>query len=59
MLSPFLIANSSSGHVICSTSPMVPGQKLYDILVRPAQKLIPANSSVVILPDSKLNGPQF
>jgi len=36
-----------------------PGQKLYDILVRPAQKLIPANSSVVILPDSKLNGLNF
>jgi len=36
-----------------------PGQKLFDILVRPAQKLIPLNSSVVILPDSKLNGLNF
>jgi CHAT domain-containing protein/Flp pilus assembly protein TadD len=36
-----------------------PGQELYDILVRPAQKLISPNSSVVILPDSKLNGLNF
>ena len=36
-----------------------PGHELYDILVRPAQKLIPPNSSVVILPDSKLYGLNF
>ncbi len=36
-----------------------PGQKLYDILVRPAQKLIPPNSRIVVLPDSKLNGLNF
>ena len=35
------------------------GQKLYDILIRPAQKLISPNSRIVILPDGKLNGLNF
>jgi CHAT domain-containing protein len=35
------------------------GIKLYDILIRPAEKLIPPNSRVVILPDGPLNGLNF
>lgn len=35
------------------------GKKLYDILVRPAEKLLPKNSRVVILPDGSLTGLNF
>jgi CHAT domain-containing protein len=35
------------------------GKKLYDVLVRPAEKLIPKNSRVVILPDGSLTGLNF
>ncbi|GAC1630039.1 MAG: hypothetical protein NVS9B14_00140 [Candidatus Acidiferrum sp.] len=35
------------------------GKKLYDVLVRPAEKLIPRNSRVVILPDGSLSGLNF
>ncbi len=35
------------------------GKKLYDVLVRPAEKLIPRNSRVVILPDGSLTGLNF
>jgi CHAT domain-containing protein len=35
------------------------GRRLYEILVRPAEKLIPKNSRVVILPDRELAGLNF
>lgn len=35
------------------------GKKLYDTLIRPAEKLIPKNSRVIILPDGSLNGLNF
>ena len=35
------------------------GRKLYDVLLRPAEKLIPKNSRVVILPDGSLAGLNF
>ncbi|HYL65179.1 MAG TPA: CHAT domain-containing protein [Candidatus Methylomirabilis sp.] len=35
------------------------GQKLYEMLVEPAEKLIPAKSSVIVLPDGSLNGLNF
>lgn len=35
------------------------GIKLYDILIRPAEKLIPKNSRVIILPDGSLNDLNF
>ena len=35
------------------------GQKLYDVLIRPAQPLIPRNSRVIVFPDGQLNGLNF
>ena len=35
------------------------GKKLYELLIRPAEKLIPKNSQVIILPDGSLNGLNF
>jgi len=35
------------------------GKKLYDTLIRPAERLIPKNSRVIILPDGSLNGLNF
>lgn len=35
------------------------GEKLYEMLVAPAQKLVPRNSRVVLLPDGKLYGLNF
>ena len=35
------------------------GQKLYETLIRPAEKLISRNSRVIILPDGSLNGLNF
>jgi CHAT domain-containing protein len=35
------------------------GKKLYEILVKPAEKFIPQNSRVVILPDGSLNSLNF
>jgi CHAT domain-containing protein len=35
------------------------GQKLYSLLVQPAEKLIPRNSRVIILPDGSLNSLNF
>ena len=37
----------------------VHGKKLYDVLVRPVEKLLPKNSRVVILPDGSLTGLNF
>jgi CHAT domain-containing protein/Tfp pilus assembly protein PilF len=41
------------------TSSDADGQKLYQLLVTPAQKLIPANSRVIILPDAGLYSLNF
>jgi CHAT domain-containing protein len=35
------------------------GQKLYETLIRPAEKFIPKNSRVILLPDGSLNGLNF
>jgi CHAT domain-containing protein len=35
------------------------GKKLYDVLIAPAEKLIPKNSRVVVLPDGSLNSLNF
>jgi hypothetical protein len=35
------------------------GKKLYETLIEPAEKLIPKNSRVIVLPDSKLNSLNF
>lgn len=35
------------------------GKKLYELLIRPAENLIPRNSQVIILPDGALNGLNF
>lgn len=35
------------------------GKKLYETLIEPAEKLIPKNSRVIILPDSRLNSLNF
>ncbi len=35
------------------------GQKLYDVLIRSAEKFIPKNSRVILLPDGSLNGLNF
>ncbi len=44
---------------ILATEDRVTGEKLYDILLAPAQKLIPANSRIVLLPDGSLYGLNF
>jgi CHAT domain-containing protein/Flp pilus assembly protein TadD len=44
---------------VLSTDDRAIGEKLYALLVAPAQKLIPANSKVVLLPDGSLYGLNF
>ena len=35
------------------------GEKLYDVLIKPAEKLIPKNSRVIVIPDGNLNSLNF
>ena len=44
---------------VLATSDRQTGEKLYAILVAPAQRLIPANSRVILLPDGNLYGLNF
>ncbi len=44
---------------VLATSDRQTGEKLYAILVAPAQRLIPANSRVILLPDGSLYGLNF
>jgi CHAT domain-containing protein/Flp pilus assembly protein TadD len=44
---------------VLSTEDRVIGEKLYALLVAPAQKLLPANSRIVLLPDGSLYGLNF
>ncbi len=50
------IANSID---VLATDDRLTGQKLYATLIAPAQKLIPANSRVILLPDGSLYGLNF
>ncbi len=44
---------------VLSTDARQTGEKLYAMLIAPAQKLIPANSRVILLPDGSLYGLNF
>jgi len=44
---------------VLATSDRQTGEKLYATLIAPAQKLIPANSRVILLPDGNLYGLNF
>src|SRR2546427_101785 len=44
---------------VLATEDRLTGEKLYAVLIAPAQKLIPANSRVILLPDGSLYGLNF
>jgi CHAT domain-containing protein/tetratricopeptide (TPR) repeat protein len=44
---------------VLATEERLIGEKLYTMLIAPAQKLIPANSRVILLPDGSLYGLNF
>ena len=44
---------------VLATEARLTGEKLYAVLIAPAQKLIPANSRVILLPDGSLYGLNF
>jgi len=44
---------------VLATEERVTGEKLYAMLIAPAQKLIPANSRIILLPDGSLYGLNF
>jgi CHAT domain-containing protein len=44
---------------VLSTDDRQTGEKLYAMLIAPAQKLIPANSRIILLPDQSLYGLNF
>jgi len=44
---------------VLATEDRLTGEKLYAMLIAPAQKLIPANSRVILLPDGSLYGLNF
>jgi CHAT domain-containing protein/Tfp pilus assembly protein PilF len=50
------IANSTD---VLATDDRLTGEKLYAMLIAPAQKLIPAHSRVILLPDGSLYGLNF
>jgi CHAT domain-containing protein len=50
------IVNSTD---VLATDDRLTGEKLYATLIAPAQKLIPANSRVILLPDGSLYGLNF
>jgi CHAT domain-containing protein len=44
---------------VLATEERLTGEKLYAMLIAPAQKLIPANSRIILLPDGSLYGLNF
>ena len=48
-----------NSHDVLVTEDRQVGEKLFATLIAPAQKLIPANSRVILLPDGSLNGLNF
>ncbi len=44
---------------VLATEDRLTGEKLYAMLIAPAQKLIPANSRIILLPDGSLYGLNF
>jgi CHAT domain-containing protein len=44
---------------VLATEERLTGEKLYTMLIAPAQKLIPANSRIILLPDGSLYGLNF
>jgi CHAT domain-containing protein len=48
-----------SSRDVLATEERLTGEKLYEMLIAPAQNLIPANSRVILLPDGSLYGLNF
>jgi len=57
LVKPYREAAAKSKDIFATDS--TTGQKLYEMLVQPAKKLIPINSRVILFPDGKLYGLNF